>query len=231
MAALLQPPHRRLAADRHGPRALAAFGAPLDARVAGDLRAELGTALGALDRVRFLSARLRRDLIGELRFTAAEAHASRDGIDVASLELDGADLAAMDVLRTGPAWTFLAELDRGWGLGNAARDAFATSGGASCCARRRRRQALVEAGRGLMRLWFEATRRGLAIHPWGSPFLFQHLLEDPDSLERWERARADRAPPTASTLDRDHPVLLVLRVSRCASAVGAVPAAPARRRL
>ena len=74
---------------------------------------------------------------------------------------------------------FLAELDRGCGLGNLARDAFAGSAGADRAARRERRPgALVDAGRGLMRLWLEATRRGLAVHPWGSPFLFQRLLED-----------------------------------------------------
>ena len=160
---------------------------------------ELGTALGTLDRVRFLSPRLRRDMMGELRFTAEEAHATRDGIEVASLELDGADRAAMDVLRTGAGMDFLAQLDRGWGLGNVARDAFAGSAGALVLrAAAVDRAALVDAGRGLMRLWLEATRRDLAIHPWGSPFLFQHLLEDGDSLEGWERTRADPARPARS---------------------------------
>jgi hypothetical protein len=73
----------------------------------------LGTALGALDRVRFLSERLRTDMLGELRFSAAEARATGDGIDVASLELDAADLAAMDVLRTGAGMDLLASLGRG----------------------------------------------------------------------------------------------------------------------
>ena len=132
VAALLQPAHglSRPIPDAELAR-LARRGAPLDTRVvAGDALAELGAALGALDRVRFLSPRLRRDLIGELRFTAHEAQASRDGIDVASLELDGADLAAMDVLRTGAGMDLLARLDRGRGLGNASRDAFAGSAGA-----------------------------------------------------------------------------------------------------
>jgi hypothetical protein len=64
-----------------------------------------------------------------------------------------------------------------------------------------------------MRLWLEATRRELAIHPWGSPFLFQRLLEEPDSLEPWERDALFRA---AGAFDHDagRPILLVLRVSR-----------------
>ena len=198
---------------------LARRGAPLDTRVlTGAPLAELGAALGALDRVRFLSPRLRRDLMGELRFTTQEAHASRDGIDIASLELDGADLAAMDVLRTGAGMDFLARLDRGRGLGNASRDAFAGSAGAIVLrAPAVDRAALVDAGRGLMRLWLEATRHRLAIHPWGSPFLFQRLLEDGDSLEGWERTAltgAAAAFERVAGLDRERPVLLILRVSR-----------------
>ena len=210
--------------------ALAGRGAPLDTRiVAGDALTELGSALGALDRVRLLSSRLRCDLIGELRFSAAEAQASRDGIDVASLELDGADLAAMDVLRTGAGMELLAGLDRGWGLGNGARDAFATSAGAIVLrAAAVDRGALLEAGRGLLRLWLEATRRGLAIHPWGSPFLFQRLFEDRDSLEGWERTALTRAAGAFARLvglERDRPVMLILRVSR-----GAPPSVRSLRR-
>jgi molybdopterin/thiamine biosynthesis adenylyltransferase/nitroreductase len=190
---------------------LAAHAAPLHAAVyEGDLRT-LGTALGTLDRVRFLSARLREDMLGELRFPGEDM---RDGIDVASLELDASDLAAMDVLRTGSGMALLARLDRGWGLGNLARDAFAASGGALILrAHAVEPRALIEGGRGLMRLWLEATRRELAIHPWGSPFLFQRLLEQPDSLEAWEHEALTRAAGGFS-LDAARPILLVLRVSR-----------------
>jgi hypothetical protein len=201
---------------------LASCGAPLDASVlAGDALAELGVALGALDRVRFLSHRLRSDLVGELRFTAEEAHGSRDGIDVASLELDAADRAAMDVLRTGAGMDMLASLGRGWGLGNASRDAFAGAGGALVLrATAVDRAALVHAGRGLMRLWLDATRRGLAVHPWGSPFLFQRLYEDPESLEDFERAALSGAAGAFGgvvELDPERPILLILRLSRGAA--------------
>jgi molybdopterin/thiamine biosynthesis adenylyltransferase len=215
--------NRRTGSSRPVPGAelarLARRAAPLDTRVvAGAALEDLGAALGALDRVRFLSRRLRRDLIGELRFTAREAQASRDGIEVGSLELDGADLAAMDVLRTGAGMDFLARLDRGRGLGNASRDAFAGSAGAIVLrAAGLDRAALVAGGRGLMRLWLEATRRRLAIHPWGSPFLFQRLLEDGDSLEGWERTALTGAAGAFERvvgLSREHPVLLILRVSR-----------------
>ena len=140
VAALLQPPH----GARSPPVAqdvlarLAAHGAPLRHRGPGRRRAQaLGAALGALDRVRFLSARLREDMLGELRF-ARRGAAARDGIDVASLELDAADRAAMDVLRTGAGMDFLA--DARSRLGPAAsrpRRVRGVGRRASCCARRR----------------------------------------------------------------------------------------------
>ena len=109
----------------------------------------------------------------------------------------------MDVLRSGAGMDLLARLDRGRGLGNASRAAFAGSAGAIVLRTAAvDRAALVDAGRGLMRLWIEATRRRLAIHPWGSPFLFQRLLEDRDSLEGWERTavRAVAAPTVDEVL-------------------------------
>jgi molybdopterin/thiamine biosynthesis adenylyltransferase len=193
-------------------RQLAAHAAPLDADVVGrDALEGLGTALGSLDRVRFLSARLRRDMVRELRFPGDD---TRDGIDVASLELDAADLAAMDVLRTGAGMDLLAKLDRGWGLGNLARDAFMASAGALVLrAAAVEPPALIDGGRGLMRLWLEATRRELAVHPWGSPFLFQRLHEEPGSLEPWEHEALTQAAGGFS-LERDRPILLILRISR-----------------
>jgi hypothetical protein len=40
---------------------------------------------------------------------------------------------------------------------------------------------LLDAERGLMRLWLEAAREGFAVPPWGAPFLFQRRLEHSES--------------------------------------------------
>src|SRR4029079_13698683 len=93
----------------------------------------------------------------------------RDGIDVASLELDASDLAAMDVLRTGSGMALLAKLDRVWGFGALARDAFAASGGALILrAHSVEPQALIEGGRGLMRLWLGGTPPASGLPPLGA---------------------------------------------------------------
>jgi hypothetical protein len=68
-----------------------------------------------------------------------------------------------------------------------------------------------------MRLWLEATRAQLAVHPWGSPFLFQRLLEDAGSLDGWERAALSEAAGAFGrvvAIERERPVLLILRLSR-----------------
>jgi hypothetical protein len=57
----------------------------------------------------------------------------------------------------------------------------------------------------------------LAVHPWGSPFLFQRLFEEPDSLDDWERGALTQAADAFGRVvkvDRDHPILLVMRLSR-----------------
>ncbi len=229
LAALLEPPQR--ACRCPSPSSLELTTEDVDVEVIGpEGMRELGAALGRLDRVRFLSARLREDMIGELRFSAARRTPRHDGIEVASLDLDPSDRAAMDVLRLGAGMDFLASIDRGWGLGNLARDTFTGSGGALVLrAPATDHAALVLAGRGLMRIWLDATRRGLAVHAWGSPFLFQHLLEGvarslgargrPGRRRPLPRRRRSRAPDPAD------PAHLALR-----PAVRALAAPPAGRR-
>jgi len=210
--------------------ALARSGAPLEADVipAASLP-RVGEALALLDRVRFVSPRFRQELFSEIRWTKEEALARRDGIDLASLELAPSDVAIMEVLRSGAGMAFLARLGHGRALGNASRTAFASAaGGLVLRAVASDEAALLEAGRGLLRLWLEATRRGLAVHPWGSPFLFQRLLEAPPSLGSWEQdalAEAAAVFGDAFPLTPDKPTLLVLRIAR-----GEAPTARSVRR-
>lgn len=211
-------------------RAIQVAGTPLLAEVVPfEALSPIGEALGDLDRVRFASARFRRELFSELRWTREEALARRDGIDLASLELDATDRAVMEVLRGGAGMETLARLELGGALGAATRTAFKRAGGALVLrAGGTSVPALVGAGRGLLRLWMDATGRGLAVHPWGTPFLFQCLAEDESSLSSWERAAisaaAEKIEPHVS-LEHDRPVMLFLRLS-----VGDPPTARSVRR-
>ncbi|MGH3932496.1 MAG: hypothetical protein ACRDTF_21265 [Pseudonocardiaceae bacterium] len=64
---------------------------------------------------------------------------------------------------------------------------------------------MIEAGRGLLRLWLDATARDIGVHPWGSPFFFQHLHEAGSTLDAWQRetiAHSRRTSPRWSPLRR-----------------------------
>jgi hypothetical protein len=131
--------------------------------------------------------------------------------------MEGADLAALEILRTGKGMQLLADLGRGRALGSSARKAFANAGGAVVIGTRDLSpSSLVYAGRGLLRLWLAATRAGLGLHPWGSPFLLQRLLEASETLDAWERRNLEvavapfrAAVPVASGVTP----LMVLRLS------------------
>ncbi|MGH3940141.1 MAG: Rv1355c family protein [Pseudonocardiaceae bacterium] len=178
---------------------------------------QLGEALGELDRVRFLSPAWHRELFSELRWSREEALATRDGIDLAALELDATDLVAFNVIRSAPTTEALGRFGLGRGLGEASRTAFQNAGAALVIGVRSTDHAcLIEAGRGLLRLWLDATARDIGVHPWGSPFFFQRLREAGSTLDAWQRetiAHSRRTFAKGVPLEEDVTVLLVLRLT------------------
>lgn len=190
---------------------------------------KLGEALAELDRVRVLSPAFHREMFSEIRWSRDEALATRDGIDLASLELDAADLAALDVIRSAPTAEALGRFDLGRAVGGASRTAFRNAGAALVIGvRSTDHSCLVEAGRGLLRLWLDATAREIGVHPWGSPFFYQHLREPGSTLDTWQReaiAHSRRIFAEAVPLEEDVTVLLVLRL-----AAGTRPTARSVRR-
>lgn len=195
--------------------ALAATADPLRASPVTDLAA-VGDALGELDRVRFLSPELHRELVGEIRWTRADAMRSRDGIDIATFGLDAAELAALDVLRSPAVMAELRQLDRGHALGAITRKALRTAGAALVLSTPRTdRVAMVEAGRGLMRLWLAATAQGIGVHPFGMPLLVARCRADAGALDAWGRAQVEAAGRVldAVAAQADETVLMVLRLA------------------
>jgi hypothetical protein len=181
--------------------------------------ARLGAALGELGRLQVLGAGLHRQLVAELRFSDAEARETRDGIDLAALGMDEADLAALRMLRSPATVERLRALGLGGALRAAARSAFTTAGAALVVgAAATATAALLDAGRDLLRLWLAATEHGIGVHPFGTPFLAQRLAEEPETLAAWEQD-AVRAALPAITLP-DATVLLVLRLSTDAASGG-----------
>jgi hypothetical protein len=160
-------------------------GARLHMVVDANRLAGLGEVLGQGDRLRFLSDVMRREMVGEVRWSGAEAATTRDGLDIASLELTPTDQAAMRLLTQDRVVNAMRETGGGDGLANASRKAVAsasavglltvTPGGVDPASRA---LSLFRGGRALQRVWLTSTRLALSFQPMTAlSYLFARLEE------------------------------------------------------
>ncbi len=143
----------------------------------GDLD-RIGSILGASDRIRFLSKRLHAELMGEVRWTAEEAERTRDGVDLATLELSRADLTGVRLARHWSSILFLREIGGGRSLERSAKSSIA-SASAVCLLTTPGTgpESFFRGGRALERLWLTATSLGLALQPMTSVLYLWTRLE------------------------------------------------------
>jgi ThiF family len=185
----------------------------LDSRAAIEECAEL---LGESHRLRFLSPRLHRDLMSELRWPGHDS--IERGIDVRTLELDQSDLAKLAVAGRVDVMKHLASWRAGRALGDTSRDRVRSSSGiAVVTVPGSDPESYVLGGAAAERMWLCAQRAGLAIQPVSPVFLF--------ARDRSERERlvprafltdleeiADRFSSLVGLPDGES-LVLVLRVS------------------
>ncbi len=145
----------------------------------------LGELLGRGDQACLLSRPLHRQLFTEIRWSPREVLASRDGIDLASMELTPTDAAALRVLGDWPTVELVREWDGGRGLRRSARSAVAASSALALVRAPGRAPATYLDGGGVaQRVWHEATELGLAVQPWSALlFLFPRLEGNELALE------------------------------------------------
>jgi hypothetical protein len=138
---------------------------------------ELGVVLGEVDRVRFLSEKLHADLMSELRWTDEQARATRDGIDVATLEADAGSVAALKLLSDPAVCALLRGLDRGAALTRPAQRSIAAASAVGLITvEGDGPSAYVRGGHAMERVWLVATSLGLAFQPLAvAPYLFARL--------------------------------------------------------
>ena len=143
----------------------------------GERLQDAAEILGLGDRLRFLSERMHREMMGELRWSDAEALATGDGIDLATLELAAADRAAMSVIRQWRVMSWLARVGGGRGLERPAHKALAAASAVALLTIDGETGAdYVRGGRALERVWLAATARGLAVQPYSAlTYLFARL--------------------------------------------------------
>jgi nitroreductase len=162
--------------------------------VEGPAMQELGAILGAGDRVRFLSPVMHKEMMGELRWDRAEADRTRDGIELATLELTPTDRIGMRMAKDPGVMKVLRETGAGHGLG---RSAIKTIGASSAVGlltiEGRGARAFFDGGRALADVWLRATALGLAVQPMTALlYMFARAAAGGEGLSDDERAELAR---------------------------------------
>ena len=146
-----------------------------------DDTAHAATILAASDRTRYLTPRLHKDMISELRWPGDPDPDT--GIDVRSLELNAGELAVLDILRRPDVMAHLAEWKAGSALGEDTRDRIlASSGLAVISAPGRALRDYAKGGSAVELVWITAQQRGLLVQPVSPVFLYAHNRAEIDEL-------------------------------------------------
>ncbi|MDH5493544.1 MAG: Rv1355c family protein, partial [Myxococcales bacterium] len=151
----------------------------------------IGALLGAGDRVRLLSKVLHGEMMNEVRWNKEEVERTRDGLDVATLEMTPADLAGMRMISSWPVMKMVGAVGGGIGLERPTRKAIAASSAVGLLTvEGLSPRSFVEAGRMLQRIWLKAGALGLAFQPMTPiTYLFYRLEHaDGEGLSAKDRA-------------------------------------------
>jgi nitroreductase len=158
-------------------RTAAEHGAELQLLTGDDELDEVGTILGAVDRFQFLSRIPHQEMMAELRWMPQEVEATRDGIDVATLEFSAADKAAIRIISSWPAMKMLGKIGGGKALEKPAKKAVAAASAVGLLSVKGTGPgSYFMGGRAMQQVWLTATAQGLVFHPMsGICYLFARL--------------------------------------------------------
>lgn len=139
----------------------------------------LGEIIGFCDRVRLLDVNGHFDFVHrEMRWDPEQSVQTSDGIDVRTLGLSSAQLAALNVIKNEQVIQMLNAIDGGKAIESLAHRTVSTAS-ALCLITfpGLGLDSYFEGGRAMERLWLSATGLDLAIHPLISPlYLFARLI-------------------------------------------------------
>lgn len=139
----------------------------------------LGEVHGETERLRMLHPMMYDELMGEIRWSYADAERTRDGIDVATLEMTPTDRAGISVLQRPDVIELMRRIDAGHGLKSASKKALAASAGFGVISSRGNSPAhYFEAGSRMQRLWLLANARGWSVQPLAAMLFVFARLDD-----------------------------------------------------
>lgn len=203
-------------------------GARLQLIIDRDDIAHAATILAATDRLRYLTPRLHKGMISELRWPGDPDPDT--GIDVRSLELDEGELGVLDILRRPDVMAHLAQWNAGSALGEDTRDRIlASSALAVITVPGKTLRDYASGGSAVELAWIIAQQRGLSVQPVSPVFLY---AQDQGDLEELSPPFADELVQLQSDFRHlagtlaDESIVLVLRF-----AVGPPASVQSRRNL
>jgi len=141
---------------------------------------ELAKVVGGMDRMRLFHQQGLTDFIQEIRWSDKDARESGDGIDIATLELSGAEKAAMGLLKDPRTVSFFRKFLLGYGLTKISNDAITSASAIFLLsASKFNPNTYLEAGKILQRIWLWANVNGLSFQPVAaSLFIFHKVLKE-----------------------------------------------------
>lgn len=176
--------------------------------------------LGPGDRLRFISKIMHPELVNEIRWTPEEVERTRDGLDVATLELTPVDLVGLRVASSMGVMDLVNKVRGGRALERPSRKAIAAASavGLLTVPGGHTPQAMYEGGRALQRLWLTATALGYAFQPMTAIVcLFWRLLDGGDGLRDDEKetlTELRRQYLRLFDVPQGHGEIMLFRVSR-----------------
>lgn len=140
----------------------------------------LAPIVGGMDRLRLLHDQGYKDFINELRWSEEEALETKDGIDIATLEMGKSERAAIGLVRDPGTIEFFRKNDLGYGLTKISDQTILSSSAVLMfTADEYTPNAFLKAGAAIQRVWIKANLSGYSFQPISaSLFVFHRVLRE-----------------------------------------------------
>ncbi len=137
----------------------------------------LGQVIASCDRIRLLQEKGHSEFYSEVRWDKEHAAQTRDGIELAAVDISEGEKAGFSVARDWKAVELLSKWDKGQAFRKVSVKSVDTASAMLLLtAPEFTHTRLLEAGRLIERVWIHLNNRGVSVHPMLSPAFFFNML-------------------------------------------------------
>ncbi|TXE06979.1 Rv1355c family protein [Algoriphagus aquimarinus] len=143
---------------------------------------QLAPILGGMDRLRLLHEQGYADFMNEIRWSDKDARDTKDGIDIATLEMGNVERAAIGLVRDPGTVEFFRKNDLGYGLTKISDQTVLTAGAVMMLeADEYTPEAFLKSGAVLQRVWMKANLTGYSVQPISASLFIFHRVNREES--------------------------------------------------